>query len=104
VRQFDVPRTYPPTWTDELRMATLWPDRRWAPPTATNIVWATSEMYGWLTDQREYDGQHKPGWLSALADLKDRLLTAVNSVHTYAPRSAVLSPQQSPLPIVSWPI
>ena len=51
-------------------MACLWPDRRWAPPTATNIVWATSELYGWLRDQREYDGQHKPGWLSALADFK----------------------------------
>jgi len=51
-------------------MATLWPDRRWAPPTASNVVWATSELYGWLTDQREYEGQHKPGWLSVLADLK----------------------------------
>lgn len=70
MRQFDVPRTYPPSWTDELRMATLWPDRRWAPPTASNVVWATSELYGWLTDQREYEGQHKPGWLSVLADLK----------------------------------
>jgi hypothetical protein len=51
-------------------MACLWPDRRWAPPTASNIVWTTSELYGWLRDQREYDGQHKPGWLSALADFK----------------------------------
>jgi ribosomal 50S subunit-associated protein YjgA (DUF615 family) len=70
VRQFDVPRTYPPTWPDELRMAVLWPDRSWALPTATNVVWATSELHGWLTDQREYDGQHKPGWLSALADFE----------------------------------
>jgi hypothetical protein len=51
-------------------MACLWLDRRWAPPTATSIVGATSELYGWLRDQREYDGQHKPGWLSALADFK----------------------------------
>jgi hypothetical protein len=31
MRRFDVPRSYPPTWTDEPRMAVLWPDRPWAP-------------------------------------------------------------------------
>lgn len=51
-------------------MACLWPDRCWAWPTATNIVWAASELYGWLTDQRDYEWRHQQGWLSALADFK----------------------------------
>jgi hypothetical protein len=51
-------------------MACLSPDHRWAPTAATNILWATSELYGWLTDQRTYEGQHKRGWLSALADFE----------------------------------
>lgn len=37
---------------------------------ATTIIFATSELYGWMTDQRTYEGQHKLGWLSALADFK----------------------------------
>lgn len=51
-------------------MVCLWLDRHWAPAAVTNIVWATSELYGWLTDQRTYEGQHKQSWLSALADFK----------------------------------
>ncbi len=51
-------------------MACLWPDRHWAFAASTDMVRATSELYGWLTDQRTYEGQHKQGWLSALADFK----------------------------------
>jgi hypothetical protein len=51
-------------------MAVLWPDRRWASVTSTNVVWAATELHGWLTDQRDYEWRHKQGWLSALADFK----------------------------------
>lgn len=72
-------------------MACLWPDRSWAPPAATNIVWATSELHGWLADQRDYEWRHKQGYLSALADFKFSVTQL--EAHSLVPRSAMSSPQ-----------
>lgn len=33
-----------------------------------SVLLAARELEGWLGDSRPYDGQHKPGWRSALAD------------------------------------
>jgi hypothetical protein len=70
MRQLDVPRSYPPTWTDELRIAVLWPGKRWTAPENIDVVSAAADLQGWLTDRRSYEGQHKHGWLSAIADFR----------------------------------
>jgi len=68
---FDVPRSYPPTWVDELRETVLWPDRRWTAAESLSILVACRELQGWLADPRPYEGkQHKWSWLSAVADFQ----------------------------------
>jgi len=65
-----MPPSNMPSWVDLLRTAALWPDRRWAAARWTSILLATRELQGWLTDRRSYEGQHKQGWLSAIADFE----------------------------------
>lgn len=60
----------PPKWTDQLREAVLWSDRTWAAPESVSILAATREVQRWLTDPRPYNGQHRPGWRSAIADFE----------------------------------
>lgn len=62
------PRTYPQGWADPLREAVLSPGRRWTTAETMSVLLAARELEGWLGDSRPYDGQHKPGWRSALAD------------------------------------
>lgn len=65
------PQSYPPTWMDQLRFAVLSPERRWVPAETVDILLATRELQGWLTDSRDYDGSYqKWSWLSAIADFK----------------------------------
>lgn len=59
-----------PNWTDQLREAVLWPQHKWAAAETVDIVLATQAMRGWLNDSRPYNGQHKAGWCSALADFQ----------------------------------
>lgn len=67
---FNAPRTYPPSWIDQLRSAVLSPDVHWTPAEEVSIVAATRALQGWLADRRPYDGQHKQGWKSAIADFQ----------------------------------
>ena len=67
---FNAPRTYPPSWTDQLRTTVLRPDDHWAPAEVVSILVATRVLRGWLTDRRSYEGQHKQGWRSAIADFQ----------------------------------
>jgi hypothetical protein len=67
---FNAPRTYPPSWIDQLRSAVLSPDVRWTPAEVLSVVVATRALRGWLADQRPYDGQHRQGWKSAIADFQ----------------------------------
>jgi hypothetical protein len=64
-------QSYPPTWMDQLRFAVLSPERRWVSAETVDILLATRELQGWLTDPRDYDGSHqKWSWLSAIGDFK----------------------------------
>ncbi len=67
---FSTPRTYPPSWIEQLRSAVLFPDVRWTPPEVVSVLVATRALRGWLADQRAYDGQHRQGWKSAIADFQ----------------------------------
>ena len=67
---FNAPRTYPPSWIDQLRSAVVSPDVHWTPAEEVSIVAATRALQGWLADRRPYDGQHKQGWKSAIADFQ----------------------------------
>ena len=67
---FNAPRTYPPSWIDQLRSAVLSPDVRWTPAEVVSVLVATRALRGWLADQRPYDGQHRQGWKSAIADFQ----------------------------------
>jgi hypothetical protein len=67
---FNTSRTYPPGWTDQLRSAVLSPDVHWTPAEDVGIVAATRALQGWLADRRPYDGQHRQGWKSAIADFQ----------------------------------
>src|SRR5947209_2851328 len=67
---FNAPRTYPPSWIEQLRSAVLSPDVRWTPPEVVSVLVATRALRGWLADQRAYDGQHRQGWKSAIADFQ----------------------------------
>ena len=70
---FNAPRTYPPSWTDQLRATVLWPGDRWAPSEVVSILVATHALRSWLTDHRSYEGHHKQGWSSAIADFQRSL-------------------------------
>jgi len=65
-----MPPSNQPSWTGLLRATALWPDRPWAAARWVSILVATRELQGWLTDRRSYEGQHKQGWLSAMADFE----------------------------------
>lgn len=67
---FNTPRAYPPSWIDQLRSAVLSPGVHWTPAEGVSIVAASRALQGWLADQRPYDGQHKQGWKSAIADFQ----------------------------------
>jgi hypothetical protein len=67
---FSTPRTYPPSWMDQLRTAVLWPNQPWTTAETVSILVATRELCGWLTDPRPYEGQHRQGWRSAIADFQ----------------------------------
>ena len=67
---FNAPRSYPPSWIDQLRSAVLSPDVRWTSAEVVSVVVATRALRGWLADQRPYDGQHRQGWKSAIADFQ----------------------------------
>jgi hypothetical protein len=69
MRQLDLPRSDPPTWTDELRTAVLWPDKRWTAKETMDLITVTSEFGEWLHDPRPYESHHKYGWLSIIEDL-----------------------------------
>lgn len=67
----DVPRSFPPTWADELREAVVRPDSLWSAPERLSILPATRELQGWLAYPRPYEGvHHKYAWLSAIADFR----------------------------------
>lgn len=66
----DVPRTYPPTWTDELRIALLRPGQAWGAKETLDLISAVAEFESWLNDSRLYDGQHKRSWLSMIDDFR----------------------------------
>ena len=55
---------------DQLRSAVVSPDVHWTPAEEVSIVAATRALQGWLADRRPYDGQHKQGWKSAIADFQ----------------------------------
>lgn len=63
-------KSNPPKWTDQLRETVLWSDRPWAAPESVSVLAATREVQRWLTDPRPYNGQHRPGWRSAIADFE----------------------------------
>jgi len=67
---FNAPRTYPPSWIEQLRSAVLSPDVHWTPAEEVSILVATRALRGWLADRRPYDGQHRQGWKSAIADFQ----------------------------------
>jgi hypothetical protein len=67
---FNTSRTYPPGWIDQLRSAVLSPDVHWTPAEDVGIVAANRALQGGLADQRPYDGQHRQGWKSAIADFQ----------------------------------
>ena len=67
---FNTPRTYRPSWIEQLRSAVLSPAFSWTPPEVASVLVATRALRGWLADQRAYDGQHRQGWKSAIADFQ----------------------------------
>ena len=69
----NVSRSCPPSWADELRDTVLSPGNRWTAPGSVSIILAARELQGWLTDPRTYEGFHKQGWLSAIADFRECL-------------------------------
>ena len=48
----------------------LRPEDRWAPAEVVSILVATRALRSWLTDRRSYEGHHKQGWRSAIADFQ----------------------------------
>lgn len=66
----DASRPYPPSWIDQLRTTVLRPSDRWAPAEVVSILVAARVLRGWLTDRRSYEGRHKRGWRSAIADFQ----------------------------------
>jgi hypothetical protein len=69
-------RSYPPSWIDQLCSAVVSPDVSWRPAEEVSVVAAIRALHGWLADPRPYDGQHKAGWKSVIADFQrgaDRL-------------------------------
>ena len=67
---FNGPRAYPPSWIEQLRSAVLSPDVHWTPAEEVSTVAATHALRSWLADRRPYDGQHRQGWKSAIADFQ----------------------------------
>lgn len=67
---FSTPRTYPPSWIDQLRTTVLWPNQSWTTAETVSILVATRELCCWLTDPRPYKHQHRQGWRSAIADFQ----------------------------------
>jgi hypothetical protein len=65
-----MPPSNMPSWLGLLRTTVLWPDRHWAAARWVSILLVTRELQDWATDRRPYDGQHKQGWLSAIADFE----------------------------------
>lgn len=62
--------TGPPLWIEQLRSAVLSPASRWTPPEVVSVPAAARALREWLSDQRDYDGQHRQGWKSAIADFQ----------------------------------
>jgi hypothetical protein len=65
-----MPPSNRPSWAGLLRTTALWPDRSWVAARWVSTLVATRELQGWLTERRSYEGQHKQGWLSAIADFE----------------------------------
>jgi hypothetical protein len=55
-------------WLDELIDALKGLDVRWTRATDIGLLDATADFHAWLKDKRVYEGRHKHGWRSVIAD------------------------------------
>lgn len=49
-------------------MAILWPKQTWSAIETLDLISAGREFEAWLNDPRQYEGQHKRAWISAIDD------------------------------------